>query len=69
MMSSESICLSSLRTESYACGGLLNLLIHFIFILAHLLSCYGLLVKIHSYFVSLGMLMVYNYSNTGLYAL
>jgi hypothetical protein len=35
----------------------------------YLLSCYGLLVRIHSYFASLGMLMVYNYSNTFLYAL
>jgi hypothetical protein len=35
MMSSESICLFWLRYESYACGGLLNLLIHFMFILAH----------------------------------
>jgi hypothetical protein len=34
-----------------------------------LLSCYGLFVRIHSYFTSLGMLMVYNYSNTCLYAM
>jgi hypothetical protein len=35
MMSSELICLCWLRYESYACGGLLNLLIHFMLILAH----------------------------------
>jgi hypothetical protein len=34
MMSSEFICLVWLRYESYACGGLLNLLIHFMPILA-----------------------------------
>jgi hypothetical protein len=35
MVSSEFICLFWLRYESYACGGLLNLLIHFMLILAH----------------------------------
>jgi hypothetical protein len=35
MMSSEFICLFWLRYESYACGGLLNLLIHFMSILTH----------------------------------
>jgi hypothetical protein len=35
MMSSEFICLFWLRYESYACGGLLNLLIHYMPILAH----------------------------------
>jgi hypothetical protein len=35
MMSSESICLFWLRYESYTCGGLLNLLILFMLILAH----------------------------------
>jgi hypothetical protein len=35
MMSSEFICLFWLRYESYAYGGLLNLLIHFMSILAH----------------------------------
>jgi hypothetical protein len=34
-----------------------------------LLSCYGLFMKIHSCFVSLGMLIVHNYLNTCLYAL
>jgi hypothetical protein len=34
-----------------------------------LLSCIGLLVRIHCYFVSLDMLMAYNCSNTYLYAL
>jgi hypothetical protein len=35
MMSSEFICLFWLRYEFYALGGLLNLLIHFMLILAH----------------------------------
>jgi hypothetical protein len=35
MVSSEFICLFWLRWEFYACGGLLNLLINFIPILAH----------------------------------
>jgi hypothetical protein len=35
MMSSESICLFWLRYESYACGGLSNLFIHFMLVLAH----------------------------------
>jgi hypothetical protein len=35
MMSSEFICLFWLRWKSYACGGLLNLLIHIMPILAH----------------------------------
>jgi hypothetical protein len=34
-----------------------------------LLSCYGLFMRIHYYFTTLGMLMVYNCSNTYLYAL
>jgi hypothetical protein len=34
-----------------------------------LLSYYGLFISIHSYFTSLDMLMVYNCSNTCLYAL
>jgi hypothetical protein len=35
MMSSKFICLFLLRYESYVCGGLLNLIIHFMLILAH----------------------------------
>jgi hypothetical protein len=35
MMSSEFICLFWLRYESYVCGCLLKLLIHFMLILAH----------------------------------
>jgi hypothetical protein len=35
MMSSEFICLFWLRYESYACGDVFNLLIHFMLILAH----------------------------------
>jgi hypothetical protein len=35
MMFSEFICLFWLRQESYACGDFLNMLIHFILILAH----------------------------------
>jgi hypothetical protein len=35
MMSSGFICFLWLRYESYACGGLLNWLIHFMLILAH----------------------------------
>jgi hypothetical protein len=35
----------------------------------YLLSCYDLFMRVHSYFVSLGMLMVYNCLNTCLYVL
>jgi hypothetical protein len=35
MMSSEFICLFQLSYDSYACGGLVNLLIHLMSILAH----------------------------------
>jgi hypothetical protein len=55
MMSSEFICLFWLRYESYACGDLLNLLIHFL-----LISYYDLLVWIHSYFASLSIMVFIN---------
>jgi hypothetical protein len=63
MMSSEFICLFWLIYESYACGGLLNLLIHFMLIVAYglmancLLSCDGLFMWIHSYFACLGIMV------------
>jgi hypothetical protein len=55
MMSREFICLFWLRCESYACGGLLNVLYSLMPIC--LLSCYGLFIWIDSYFTSLGMVM------------
>jgi hypothetical protein len=72
MMSSEFICLFWLRYESYACGGLLNLLIHLMPILAH-----GYLLVILLWSLCKDSLLfckschngVYNCLNTYLYAL
>jgi hypothetical protein len=72
MMSSEFICLLWLRYESYACGGLLNLLIHFMPILAH-----GYLLVIRLWSLCEDSLLfckswhngVHNCLNTCLYAL
>jgi hypothetical protein len=47
MMSSKFICLFWLRYESYACGGLINLLIHFSsYLTSWLLACYPLIVSL-----------------------
>jgi hypothetical protein len=72
MMSSEFICLFWLRYESYACGDLLNLLIHLMPILAH-----GYLLVILSWSLCEDSLLfckswhnsVHNFLNTCLYAL
>jgi hypothetical protein len=72
IMSSEFICLFWLRYESYACGGLLNLLIHLMPILAH-----GYLLVILLWPLCEDSLLfckswyngVYNCLNTCLYAL
>jgi hypothetical protein len=47
MMSSESICLFWLRYESYACGGLLNLLYSLdAYLSSWLLACYHAMVSL-----------------------
>jgi hypothetical protein len=47
MISSKFICLFWLRYESYACGGLLNLLIHFSsYLSSWLLACYPIIVSL-----------------------
>jgi hypothetical protein len=47
MMSSEFIFSFWLRYESYACGGLLNLLIHFMaYLSSWLLACYPVMVSL-----------------------
>jgi hypothetical protein len=49
------------RHESYACGGLLNLLIHFMLILDHgyllVILAHGPFVRIHSCFTNLGIMV------------
>jgi hypothetical protein len=71
-MSSEFICLFWLRYESYACGGLLNLLIHLMPILAH---GYLFVILLWSLYEDLFLFCkswhngVYNYLNTCLYVL
>jgi hypothetical protein len=72
MMSSESICLFWLRYESYACGGLLNVLYSLMPILAH---GYLLVILLWSPYVDSLLLCKfwhcdgYNCSNRCLYAL
>jgi hypothetical protein len=47
MMSSKFICLFWLGQESYACGGVLNLLIHFSsYLNSWLLACYPVMVSL-----------------------
>jgi hypothetical protein len=72
MMSSKFMCLFWLRWESYACGGLLNLLIHFFHILAHgylLVILYWSLCEDSLLFFKYWHNDVYNCLNTCLYAL
>jgi hypothetical protein len=72
MMSSEFICLFWLRYESYACGGFLNLLIHFMPILAlgYLLVILWRSVYVDSLlFCKYWHNSVHNCLNTCLYAL
>jgi hypothetical protein len=72
MMSSESICLFWLRYESYACGGLLNLLIHLVPILAHGYLFVNLLWSLCEdslLFCKFSHNGVHNYLNTCLYDL
>jgi hypothetical protein len=72
IISSEFVCLFWLRYESYACGGLLNLLIHFISIVAH---DYLLVILLWSLFENSLLFYkfwhngVHNCLNTCLYAL
>jgi hypothetical protein len=72
MMSSESICLFWLRYESYACGGLLNVLYSLMPILAH---GHLLVILLWTPYVDLLLFCKswhgdrYNCSNTCLYAL
>jgi hypothetical protein len=72
MMSNEFIYLFWLRYESYACGGLLNVLYSLMPILAHV---YLLVILLWSPYVDLLLFYkswhngVHNYSNTCLYGL
>jgi hypothetical protein len=72
MMSSENICLFYLRYESYACGGLLNVLYSLMPILAH---GYLLVILLWSPYVDSLLFYkywyngVHNCSNACLYAL
>jgi hypothetical protein len=72
MVSNESICSFWLRYESYACGGMLNLLIHFMLILAHgfmLVILYWSLCAVSLLSYKSWYNDVYNCLNTCLYAL
>jgi hypothetical protein len=72
MMSSEFICFFWLRYESYACGGLLNLLIHLLPILDHgylLVILLWSLCEDSLFFCKSWHSGVHNCLNTCLYAL